>query len=799
MLNWLKHFQLERISFFIGFLTASLFWWLFVKTKKWWPEITNSLKNMSENIRRNQSYGLVIALRKDVIKRSQSNHIGAKLFRLNEILVEPSFLIPPHLNIGAEKSLFQEEAANMVAFSPELTVISRNFSVPKIEIYNAIQKYPRIAISGIPGSGKTFTMAHLASLIAEKNVACGNCSGKTPFYFHVYDTSMLLSPNHDLPTHIYKAISPYLPSSQLPKLAKFIDHELTKGNAIIILDGLDELHESDADKILEMIERSTSTYPFTQWVLSTSPYYFGNLERMNFVVLPIAAMSNAEINELHQKWISLWYRHIFGEDSQTPYYLKRELLLNWANFTPPGYTSLENTLYIWGALSGDLRGNDTLSIYESLFSRIFQAGYSPDALAAFAYQFIEADSTALPAKKSEGSLSEPLLDWGILSHKNDLLVFNYIDLLTYLASMYPKLKHTPEKIELLVRNAIDFSYMGFLSARNAQPKWVENSLQIDQAPLYYNLTTIFPWLRHAPINTPWRTALFKTLIQLIQNPITPTGIKARLSSAFAYANDPSLNVFCKQLLSQSDNNYKILALLLIGSTSDNSLNNEIIASLSTSSSQIQKYSALALSVFEDDQSYHALALLLLNADEDVRKLVAESLANMKLQGIDILKDAITLEDISVRRSAIFGLAHINELWAYELLGKLSIEDSQWVVRNVAHQAVEYLDSQSQFSPQTVIPLYEKEWLIQFAADQNLGISPEINPTPLLLKAINSGTEQEKLNAMAELPLFIEGTPQADIIQLVYDSNQQISEMCANMIWRIYQSGTEILIDQASLI
>lgn len=800
MLNFLNFFQLERISFFIGFATATLFWWLFVKFRKWWPEIISSLKKMRENLRRNQTSGVVIALRKDVLKRSQSNHIGANLFSLKEIYVEPAYLIPPHLTVENEKSLFQNEAAILVPFTPDLPILSRNFSVPKITIGEAVQKYERIAINGLPGTGKSSALAFLAGCLAEKNAVCGNISGKMPFYFHVHDTDLSGLSDQDLAVVIYKAISVYLPVSQLPKLSKFINFELTTGNAVILLDGFDELSENESRKFMQWLHSALAEYPQIQWVLTTSPYYHDDLEKLNFVVLPIAAMSNADVALLREKWVSLWYQHIFSAESQNQYYLKRELLMNWAAAFPAGYTPLEHTLYIWGALSGDLRGSDTLSIYESYFSRIFQAGYSPDALAAFAYPFIETGSTALQAKRIEGSLSEPLLEWGVLSRRNDYLTFNHIDLLAFLASMYPKVKQTSERIELLVRNSIESTYVGFLAARNAQPEWFVDSLKLDQAPLYYNLTLVFPWLRHVPIKTPWRSDLFKLLIQIIQNPITPAGIKIRLLSAFAYANDPSLNVFCKQLLTQSDDNYKMLALLLIGSTgTDNSLNGEIIGLLPHSSPQIQKYSALALSVFEDEQSYHALATLLLNADEDVRKLVAECLSKMKLQGVDILKDAITLEDISIRRSAIFGLVHINALWAYELLGKLSIDDPQWVVRNVAHQAVEFLDTHSQLIPRIVPPLYEREWIIQFAADQNLGISPDVNPTPILIKAMTSGSDHEKMNAMAALPLVLEGNPDINLIRMVYDTNKQVSEMSANMIWRIFQAGAEIPLDQAALL
>ena len=45
MLNWLKYFQLEKISFFIGFFTATILWFVFLYIKKWIPSINEFIKN----------------------------------------------------------------------------------------------------------------------------------------------------------------------------------------------------------------------------------------------------------------------------------------------------------------------------------------------------------------------------------------------------------------------------------------------------------------------------------------------------------------------------------------------------------------------------------------------------------------------------------------------------------------------------------------------------------------------------------------------------------------------------------
>lgn len=792
MLNWLRFFQLERISFLIGFLTATLFWWLFLKSRKWFPEIKKSLQQLRENVRISQTSGLSIAIRKEAIKRAQTSHIAYKICSLQEILIEPYFLIPPILNSEFERSLFDSEVNSLIPFTPELPLIARNYPLPKIKISEAIQKSVRLMISGPTGSGKSVALAHLATLLAEKNANCGKSCGKIPFYFHVHDSEFVNFPRQDIATIIYKALSQKLPVSQLPKLAKFINYELEANNAVLIIDGFDELSKTDADLFMSILQVGLASFPNLQVVMSTSPYYSGNLEQLGFLNFPIAEMSNNQIKDLTNKWTGLWYDKVINSDTSKQHFLKEKLIYNWLREIPAGRTTLENTLYIWGALSGDLRGMDTLSIYESHFSRIFQSSYSPTALAVFTYQFVEKNTISLPSKSIDGSIASQLLEWGILRRSNDNIIFNYLDLLAFLASMYSKTTISFENMEEIVRNPLHYNYLGYVAARTSQFPEFEEVILTNQPPLYYNLMFILPWLHLTTNKITWRIDLFKYLLQIIQTSSTPFPIKVRLMSAFVYANDASLFIFLKQLLSQKDDAFKELALITYGScASDDSLNSEIINMIDQSKSRLKKFIVLCLSIHSSDESLQALARLLLNADEDIRKLVAECLSTMQDQGIEILRDAITLEDILVRRSAIFGLVRLDEYWARELLNSLSIEDTQWVVRNVAHQAVEYLDSRPNISSKPILPVYEKEWIIQFAAEQNLGLSPEINPTPFLLKAAICGNDSVRINALADLPLNFNGFEDSDLFNLISDENKVISEKTLNALWRIFQSGVEI--------
>jgi len=162
---------------------------------------------------------------------------------------------------------------------------------------------------------------------------------------------------------------------------------------------------------------------------------------------------------------------------------------------------------------------------------------------------------------------------------------------------------------------------------------------------------------------------------------------------------------------------------------------------------MQKIICLALSTFDEETAIHELARILLNAEEKVRQLVAECLAFNPSNGTEILQEAVTMDDIVVRRSAINGLVKLNNLWAIQTLKNLMIQDSQWVVRNSATQALEYLEAENPCIPDRKLPLSETPWLIEFAGNQNLGVSIDQSVAPILLLALESQNKKDVYKAL----------------------------------------------------
>ena len=129
----------------------------------------------------------------------------------------------------------------------------------------------------------------------------------------------------------------------------------------------------------------------------------------------------------------------------------------------------------------------------------------------------------------------------------------------------------------------------------------------------------------------------------------------------------------------------------------------------------------------------------------------------------MLKEGITLADILLRRAVVYGLARIDEDWATEALQNIQVEDDQWVVRNSASKVLESKDNLSPRVPQSLTAPSETPWLIEFAGKQGVGISPGSPATEVLVAALQSDNEEERL---AALP-YLKRMPSEGVIQSLY--------------------------------
>ena len=164
----------------------------------------------------------------------------------------------------------------------------------------------------------------------------------------------------------------------------------------------------------------------------------------------------------------------------------------------------------------------------------------------------------------------------------------------------------------------------------------------------------------------------------------------------------------------------------------------------------------------------------------------------------MLRDAASMEDIPVKRAAVYGLGRINEVWANELLQQLHDEDEQWIVRNAAAETLEAnsrpVDPRA---PHQLTAPSETPWLIAYAGTLGLGISPGAPATDILTSALSSRNSEERLAALA----YLKRTPSDAVIRelyaAVFGEDPELREAAFTALWEVGASGQK-LPDPASL-
>lgn len=796
MLNWLKYFQLEKISFFIGFFTATILWFVFLYIKKWLPSINDFIKNTLRLIRQQQLSGISISVKKYALHKAQTNHIAFSLFSHQEISIKPKLLaIKQDFRIDKE-NIFGSETENLIPFSPDTPFLSRNYQVPELIITDALQKNASLIITGMPGIGKTFTLADLIISICLQKPEAGLLINKTPLYFDIQDIneSQISDPDKKQKVHkiLYDVFIKKVSTNNKSRLERFIQTELNDNNIILVIDGFDLLSRPEFDVYKMFLHQVVEEYKDIQIVVTASTYW-ANLESLQFIPLAVKPFSNAEIERLYHTWIQKWNMDILASGDDLSF--EQVILYNWVSKYKQPLTKLEYTLLIWGALEGNLRGTNTLSLYENYFIKFLGNKFNREKTGELAHEYIEKETSLL---KSNVMINNPILESlinnGVIGYStSNYTYFKHPDLLGYLASFYSFEPAFQKTVSDLFSWGSLTSYFGFRVSREANSAWADHWIFDDTPPLFQNLLLIGNWLRHTSPKSAFRLNLIKKIISLIQNNNVSPHIRLRFLTVFAFANDSSGSLFVKQMLNSTDDNSKMLAAIAAAIfTPDDKIIPDLINALNTNNIYLQKCLCLALTSFENELSLHTLGKMLLSGEESIRKLIAENMAAKPGVGHDILKDAMTMDDILVRRSALFGLIRINEPWAYEIIEKTSVEDSQWVVRNVAAQALEsFIQDEYKPIPEKYSPYYDDAWLVEYASSKQQGISPDFPPNNIISQALKDESISNKLNALNFVPRFYDESYYADIYHAILSLDRETSDYAASTLYRLICSGKKI--------
>ena len=830
----LANIRFDIASFLAGFLISSLFWWLSTKFKGWFPRVKALVIKQIKDARDRNFSGIDATLRQATFRRAQHMHLAQALFALDEILIIPQVLTPPITLVNPE-TLSQVEtiADQLIPYIPDWPELSAQYSVSKLKIHQAIKYGANIAIIGQPGSGKTVALAHLACLIARRDPQIEEFSSAVPLFVHFLDIDTTIS---DDPFEcLIKTISHQLPILAQSRLPTFLNTRLKDGHLILILDGLDELPSLHLNVAVAYLEKLKKSYPQIQLIVSASPECFDGLVKMGFFPLSLASWSQTERKQFISTWRKLWTDEILpqlsshnGHETFDPMMVE-----NWLDVINPYLNPFELTTTTWGALAGDLEGLTVADSFEAYLERM-APGISHPALENLAMKVLEETQPSLSYLQLENALNatarstsspEPSLTLQTASantvlpvqssQKSDARVSSKNQVLSILeengilidsaheqmrfanpliAGYLASFKVQEDQIDLSVEKLL-WSHLivtlHFLAFQNKTGYWLDNFLNLDIPPLYNNLLTVGRWLRDCPPNSPWKPKVMRKLVDLVFEESLPIIVKGRILAAFILSNDASLPLLFKQMGQSTSPDMRLLSALGHGAIRNTKAVDELQEMFSDSNPDCRVAACMAIAAIETPKALEILANTFLCGDERLRQAAAEAFSQKPPSGYEVLKEALTLDDILARRAAVYGLTLIRENWAKELLENAAVQDSQWVVRNIAGQALENLQQPHPNIPRPITPPAETAWVLKFAGKQGVGIMPGDKATDLLLKALKSGTIEEKLGALIYLNKETDEGIIRSIYEVIYNQQGTLHQAALYSLWYISVGGANI--------
>lgn len=851
MIRFLRAFELDRTSFWLGFLGGILFWWflwlLRPLLRRGWDALRDQIRQAREGMRA----GTEIRHRNDLLRLAQTLHIASPLFSLDEILIDARVLEPAFPSDGARGAVPSDITARVVPYMPEWPDPAASYRAPSLTLSEALEGGANLILLGNPGNGKTVALAGLTIALVREEISGDGVADLVPFYIHAGDLDPELDEDEDSLDVLLGAIRTHASTLTARGLPQFVQTVIDQGRALVLLDGLDELPQRQVNEYVAYLDALLADHPTIRVVVAASPEYYDGLPELGFIPLALRGWDRQQQMDFLEQWGQRWTRFVDPElwaleedNTTTASAVERTLLDGWVQTGLRALTPLELTLKVWAAYAGDMLGPGPIDAIEAYIARMTVGSpKARPALEQLAQQMVvtespliarreagrwvaefdeESESEPLPAEEvsEEGPEEQPdeeiladtpgpseqprvsvrrtlpsLLQSGLLSVRGEGgLSFQHPVLLGYLAGSALAREGGGEQVLAQPPwegRQIALTYMAACGPPAVTSALAQKLLLENQEPLQSELLTMARWLRTAPETGDWRPRLLRQLAKVIQDDLKPVGLRARAMSALAATGDGEVSALFRHLFNADYPSVRQLAALGAGLVRDSKAVNELAQLMYDATPAVRRAACLALINIGDQPALDAVASALLQGDEDLRRAAAEAFANHPEEGFPLLREGASIDDLLVRRAVVFGLMRVGEPWAIEVLEKMQVEDGQWVVRNAATQALEDITDTDAVLPHPISPLHETPWLIEYAGKRGMGIAAGKPAQDQLISALHEGDSETRQAAVETLAYHPNPGAIVEIYNMFYGPDPDLREAANKLLWHFRASGIDL--------
>ena len=380
--------RIDALSFLLGFVLASIFWWAIRASRPALRQARESIRRRSQEARERGASGVEERYRRLTLKQAQGMHLAASLFSLEELIEPPRLLAPPPRVEPGSPPYSDDIVSLTVPYTPAWPELASIYHAPTLGLTEALSGGTNILVIGQPGCGKTVALAHLAIQVINRQPEAQSLHNYIPFLLHIADVDLPIKNPDDLLHSIIEVVAERAPVIDLPRTPAFVRAAFESGRALLLLDGLDELAPGSMGEAAEFLRVILKTYPKTRVAATGAPENIDGLVALGFAPLAVAAWDDSIQDRLLARWSNLWARYVSLEAwANAGLQLVDSILLDtWLVTDNAGLSPLEYTLKVWGAYAGDTRGPRPVNAIEMHMRRLVPSNIPAEAVLALGMQ-----------------------------------------------------------------------------------------------------------------------------------------------------------------------------------------------------------------------------------------------------------------------------------------------------------------------------------------------------------------------------------------------------------------------------
>ncbi len=710
--------------------------------------------------------------------------------RLVPCLIEPPLSPPlPHPSARVEESLSESE-------------------LPLGQVIRAVS---RLFLYGPPGSGRTGALCWLIREILTGRLKRRDQASPLPFYIRL----PLLAPDPMAPPEaaLVEALSGIVPIVLRARLNGMIRTALQHGNALLLLDDLEEVPPSRRSEILRWLGRLLESYPDTHVVLAGAGIATRQVEELGFLPLALAPWSEGVVRIFAERWAQVsgtsaseLEEHLKAWEAPRPVRLRpADVVAAVAlRHNRPGGPELYDVILdrmlqglagksaltpstarmVLGQLALQLLNEErfiiTLEDMEQALVRSVPALAPPGGrrnLDQAMERLTASGRPVVPIDEQRGCFRHPLLQaylaaWALAQSGDNTTLMPHLD--------------DPRWADVFT----------FYAALGPMSGIIDRVLTEPDDAFHTRLLRMARWITVASPQAPWRPHGMAALGRVFLKPGLPMTLRLRVAEALVATGDRGVPVLFHKALRHPDPEIRIAAIRGLGWLGEESDLPFLEQALTDPDPEVRRAVITALGEHRTGAAMQRLVLLLLEAEDSLRRLAAEALRTYP-EGPQLLQEATEETDWRTRRAATFALALIPEEWAKARLETLAREDPEWLVRSAALDALTLWEKNRQPPALDLRPVVVEQqgWLIEWAVQEGEAIGERSSAIHSLYRALERGSEGVRRAAILTLAHVGDQEALAPLRILAFDP--QIDRFTRDLAFRALEviarrTGTRVL-------